>query len=629
MALVERIPPYLPSCSQYDAQDFVDEWMSRGQYFNLTDAGTYVYDKVVPSLIPGIVFGCLALLGFFLFLVWMFIGCCRCLLCCKCFRSGPKGDDAGATDQFIRGGRSGPAAQYGPTNPLQGSRKGGCLTWRNAFWALFVGIALAVVGVSAWGLASSINLTDTTVSDFWDLVDSAQGRVEDTIAALTVLQQKSENLTAASQVLASNQAVVTVALQQVAGVTPDQAAEYASKLAEVPTLLGKAPDGLQSAVDFLSYSINGTITDIENDFKPPTMALQEKWRFIPIAVVFGVMIVVVLLTLLAVWFMTWPKTTSFLAALLWFMVALLMLLGVGLLRGVYVVSDDACLFAESYVVAYARRKAGDSQWGQLIVFLVQYYIGVKDGVDTTATLAPGLDYAEALPPDAQQPLANIDSLVQQIGTGADSLAKIASSPAVSRTVSALAARAPELAGAMSQAGDAVADLSYAGKQKRPPSLGNLSVIANRNNTDQLYHGVKEYICCDLANTAYDMWVAWTCVGCLGFVLALMASGRIISWAMGLRKRLKRSRASLPGGAVIWKAPPPMDAPRDSKAFASSDAYEVPPEYKPPAAPAYEPPQQQYPPPAVSALPPAEDRAADQAELDTFIRHPHGPYAAVR
>lgn len=66
--------------------------------------------KVVPSLIPGIVLGCLALLGFFIFLVWMFIGCCRCLLCCKCFRPDPK-DDAGARDQFIAGGRSGPAAQ--------------------------------------------------------------------------------------------------------------------------------------------------------------------------------------------------------------------------------------------------------------------------------------------------------------------------------------------------------------------------------------------------------------------------------------------------------------------------------------------------------------------------------------
>ncbi|KAL4430591.1 hypothetical protein ABPG77_005831 [Micractinium sp. CCAP 211/92] len=612
----EHVNPRLPlfPCSRYDGQDFVDDWMSRGQYFNLSNAGNYIYDKVVPSLIPGIVLGCLALLGFFTFLVWMFIGCCRCLLCCKCFRSESK-DDAAARDQFIRGGAGGPAAQYGLTNPAKGARQGGCLTWGTAFWALFVGISLAVVGVSAWGMACSINLTDTTVSDFWALVDSAQGRVEDTISALTVLQQKSQNLTDASQVLTSNQPAVTAALQQVPGVTAEQADTLATTLAEVPSALAKAPDGLQSAVDFLTTTINQTITDIESDFKPPTMALQEQWRFIPIAVVFGLMILVVLLTLAAVWFMTWPKTTSFLVALLWFMVALLMLLGVGLLRGVYVMSDDACLFAESYVVAYARRKAGDSQWGQLVVYLVQYYIHANDGTDVTTPLAPGLDYAEALPPDAQQPLASIDSLIQQIGTGADSLAQIASSPVLQQ---ALASRAPQLAGAMSEAGDAVAKLSYA--------VGNLTAIADRNNTDKLYHGVKEYICCSLANTAHDMWVAWTVVGCLGFVLAVMASGRVIAWAMGLRKRMKRSRASLPGGAVIWQTPPPMSGPPDSKAFAPSDAYEAPPEYKPP--PVYAAPEQ-LPPPAVAAQPPAADVAPGNAELDTFVKHPHGRYAAVR
>ncbi len=43
---------------------------------------------------------------------------------------------------------------------------------------------------------------------------------------------------------------------------------------------------------------------------------------------------------------------------------------------------------------------------------MQYYIHANDGTDVTTPLAPGLDYAEALPPDAQQPLASIDSLIQ-------------------------------------------------------------------------------------------------------------------------------------------------------------------------------------------------------------------------
>lgn len=104
--------------------------------------------------------------------------------------------------------------------------------------------------------------------------------------------------------------------------------------------------------------------------------------------------------------------------------------------------------------------------------------------------------------------------------------------------------------------------------------------------------------------------------------------------------MKKSRASLPGGAVIWQAPPPMGEPRDSKGFAASDAYEAPPEYE--APPPYKAPEQ-YQPPAVASvpptedaaptavafLPPADDTAPGRGELDTFIRHPDGPYAAVR
>lgn len=52
-------------------------------------------------------------------------------------------------------------------------------------------------------------------------------------------------------------AAVADALQQVPGVTAEQAAGVAAQLTEVPALLGQAPAGLQSAVDFLSTTING------------------------------------------------------------------------------------------------------------------------------------------------------------------------------------------------------------------------------------------------------------------------------------------------------------------------------------------------------------------------------------
>ena len=56
-----------------------------------------------------------------------------------------------------------------PTSPDRPAR------WRCTpgliYRLLLVALALAVVGVSAWGLADSIQSTNSIVSDFWDIVD--------------------------------------------------------------------------------------------------------------------------------------------------------------------------------------------------------------------------------------------------------------------------------------------------------------------------------------------------------------------------------------------------------------------------------------------------------------------------
>jgi hypothetical protein len=85
---VEPFVPYLPSCSPYSADDFWQNFDTRGKAFDLSNAGPYVYDHLVPSLIPGLVFGALALLGFVVFLVWLLVGCC--VSCCRCCAGGKK-----------------------------------------------------------------------------------------------------------------------------------------------------------------------------------------------------------------------------------------------------------------------------------------------------------------------------------------------------------------------------------------------------------------------------------------------------------------------------------------------------------------------------------------------------------
>jgi uncharacterized SAM-binding protein YcdF (DUF218 family) len=47
------------------------------------------------------------------------------------------------------------------------------------------------------------------------------------------------------------------------------------------------------------------------------------------AVLFGILILLVALAMLACWYMTWPKTAALLVALLWLSIAIIMLLGTG------------------------------------------------------------------------------------------------------------------------------------------------------------------------------------------------------------------------------------------------------------------------------------------------------------
>lgn len=45
--------------------------------------------------------------------------------------------------------------------------------------------------------------------------------------------------------------------------------------------------------------------------------------------VFGILILLVALAMVACWYMSWPKTAALLVALLWLSIALIMLLGTG------------------------------------------------------------------------------------------------------------------------------------------------------------------------------------------------------------------------------------------------------------------------------------------------------------
>jgi hypothetical protein len=69
----------------------------------------------------------------------------------------------------------------------------------------------------------------------------------------------------------------------------------------------------------------------------------------------------------------------------------------------------------------------------------------------------------------------------------------------------------------------------------PPAVARLEQQALKSSIDPLYQQVKSYICCRVSNGVYDIWVAWTVAGVLGFLLAMMCSGRIAHHTLSMRK----------------------------------------------------------------------------------------------
>jgi hypothetical protein len=97
-------------------------------------------------------------------------------------------------------------------------------------------------------------------------------------------------------------------------------------------------------------------------------------------VCFGLTIFVSLLCAAAFWRLRWYRTATAALWLLWLTIALLMLLGVGLLKGLYVVSSDSCKYVEFLSYKLAGRKISGDQREQVLTALGYYFgvVGIED-----------------------------------------------------------------------------------------------------------------------------------------------------------------------------------------------------------------------------------------------------------
>ncbi|KAL4427882.1 hypothetical protein ABPG75_001971 [Micractinium tetrahymenae] len=211
------------------------------------------------------------------------------------------------------------------------------------------------------------------------------------------------------------------------------------------------------------------------------MAVEDTWRYVAAAVLYGLLIVLSLATPLGCWFGTWPRLTALLAALLWLCVALLMAVGTGVLRGVEVASGNACLFAESYVLEIATTKLAGSQWQDTALRMLRFYLGLDAAPQTSSPeLAPLLAW---LPSDTATTVQTVYSGLPALESEVTQLYELSQQPGVQGKLGSA------VAGAIQQSSSAVVTVTAA--------LRELLSLASKDNSDRIYHGAKTYMraCC--------------------------------------------------------------------------------------------------------------------------------------
>lgn len=540
--VVTWIPDVCPGGSSpsvsYDSVNAAD-----ARDFDLTSSD--YYQKLMPNVIAGIVFGVLGVLGTLFFLVFI------CAQCCHARRKKrQKEADAVMAQQFITA-QAGFSAEAVPPAPRFRPKRANCEFWTKWFMAL---VGLAACGICIWGLVSSIEQTDSVISDFWDIVNNVdKNYVQRAANDVQRMDTSLANTVDGLEVVINQHSVLTTILTAAGVIDPTTADALASAAQGVAPILRNLQQNVNESVSTISTTLLGGIEDMIRDYYPPSMAFQNKWRFIPIIVLFAVAVLLCLVMIPLVWRMTWYKTTCGLMALLWLDVTLLMLLGVGLLNGLYVVSNDSCLYAENFAITFAERKVSDARQRELIVNGLNYYFGATNASDTDAIrLVTGID---------------VPTLLTQLEQIKAPLA------ALSTTVTASNLAASERG---TIAVDAVANLS-ANYNETISAAMDLVNITFRSTVEPVYHQAKEFICCSIGKNSHDLWISWTVAGCLTFVFACLCSGLIVSHTFSARGQRGTTGIEALDGSASCALPP--TAPSQVADFGSHQpASSAPPFY---------------------------------------------------
>ena len=499
------------------------------------------YRGVLKSIVPGVLLGCISAIVMIGVIIWTCKSFCRC--CCATRRMRKEDQES---EQFIvhkNASMTGTSStvpsnrymnttsMYSHTAPMQQSSDKNmspdienndmidahfglpkdvtCMEKFKVKKLLKVSIIifmLATVGVSAWGIAASIDHTDSLISGFWDVYGSVQDIASQVYSALLQFRQiVQESEPALADLMENENQLLAIAnVPALAGIS-SIIKSVVDSLATIKGILYDLEGPLGTAAEVANSTFVQGLQGFRNGTEPPTLAFQDYGRFIAIAVIFGVVILFSILASVCCVWCRFPRIAATSVILLWFFVALLMFLGVGLLKGINYVTEDGCLYAETFVVNYAANYIDSPVAKGYALRTINYYVNPQPPGD----YVPGEALGQIVDPLAGDLLnmytsSNISSILQSSTQLVTAASGLLSSPLQS-DINTLATNIPKL----------------------DTLLLEIDRVSSRSNVFNIYYKTKEYICCDLSSDLSDLFDAWVATGCLSLVLATLCTWQLV------------------------------------------------------------------------------------------------------
>ncbi|GAB4813412.1 hypothetical protein N2152v2_000458 [Parachlorella kessleri] len=486
-------------------------------------------------MVPGIVLGAISLVGFLLMLIWICVRFCRRRRLARAREQEPLMGGGGPGEQFLTS-----AGGYSPTTPQLnvGRRRKAS----DVLTGLMVVVGLACLGIASWGMAESIRATDTVIVNFWDIVHEIQNLTDFSAVQFQAISYSLTQIDSGLVTLANQSQVVQPALESLAAqagldrgmvgqvIDAAQGEVQSGKLLDIATTLN------DTSIKVLKKDIGQAIRDVLH-LESPTMSIQDTWRYVVFAVLFGLVILFVILATAACFWMRFGRWASLLVSLVWLLSVVINLVGLGLLTGIQSVAEDACLYTESFIYRDVVTKINNKNVQKLVITGMDYYFNVTSlpgivndtvsaNVDVLACamftssmtseddMLDGVQVGGALlgTLTAQNWTQALD-LVQEVNSTANA---VLASPAVNTTLGLLP---DSIEGAVRTL------LSGAGGMLG--STLDLVKALLRSNVGPLYRDFKRYLCCNVHTTARHVWIPWVVVGVLLIVYCLLASARVI------------------------------------------------------------------------------------------------------